>query len=83
MGWKHELRLDDLPARTPLEAFCRRCGRSGFHTPQALLDRPGFAGAYLDQVEAGLTCDKPGCGGAVTLYEVHAASAEAFQGGLP
>ncbi|WP_107712119.1 hypothetical protein [Oceanicaulis sp.] len=83
MTWKTELRLDDLPPHSRLEAFCKTCSAARYYTAQELLARRALAHAHLDQVETALRCVQPGCGGPVALYEVNSGETEAFQGGMP
>ena len=83
MTWKTELRLDDLPPHSRLEAFCKSCSAARHYTVQELLARRALAHAHLDEVETALKCAQPGCRAPVTLYEVSAGETEAFQGGMP
>ncbi|WP_439635949.1 hypothetical protein [Oceanicaulis sp.] len=83
MTWKTELRLDDLPPHSRLEAFCKTCSAARYYTAQELLARRALQHAHLDQVETALKCVQRGCGGAVALYEVNSGETEAFQGGMP
>ena len=43
MTWKTELRLDDLPPHSRLEAFCKSCSAARYYTVQELLARRALA----------------------------------------
>lgn len=82
MNWKQDLRLDDLPPEERLEALCRECGAHKYYSAEALLERPEFEHAHLDEVEAALRCHRRRCGGRVRVFRADPGDTEAFVGGL-
>lgn len=82
MNWKTDLKLSDLAATTRLEITCRRCGLTRYETAAALLAKPGFAHAHLDEVERKLTCSNRFCRGPVRLALTHDGKTEGFVGGM-
>ena len=82
MNWKTNLQLFDLDARQPIEVICRSCGHSRYELPADLLQREELQHAYLDEVEAALTCTQRGCHGSVRIALTSDAETEGFMGGL-
>jgi hypothetical protein len=52
VNWKTDLKLSDLDGAVPVEIACRRCGQTRTETAAALMRRPEFEQAYLDEVRA-------------------------------
>jgi hypothetical protein len=82
MTWKHDLKLSDLDGRTEIEIVCKRCGCARTTTAGKLQGNRAFDQFYLDQVESGLNCSRPGCGGPVRIALLHEDKVEGWVGGL-
>ena len=82
MNWKTNLQLFDLDACQPIEVICRSCGHSRYELSSQLLKRDALKYAYLDEVEAALTCTQRGCQGSVRIALARDAETEGFMGGL-
>ena len=82
MSWKTNLQLRDLDDDQPIEVTCRICGHTRYALPQVLKQREDLKHAYLDEVEAALSCKQRGCHGAVRIALSTDAETEGFMGGL-
>lgn len=82
MNWKTDLKLSDLDDAAPVEVTCRRCGQTRTETAAALMRRPEFEQAYLDEVERALKCAGRSCQGPVRIALIHDGKTEGFVGGM-
>ena len=82
MNWKTDLKLADLDATTSLEITCKRCGLVHYQTQARLMQHGNLRHAYLDQVEATLTCTDRMCKGHVRVSLVYDDKMEGFVGGM-
>ncbi len=82
MSWKTNLQLLDLDGAQALEVTCRECGYSRYEAAAALLEHDELKFAYLNEVEAALSCTQRGCHGAVRIALSADAETEGFMGGL-
>ena len=82
MNWKTNLQLLDLDEGQPIEVTCRKCGHSHYERPLDLLQREELKYAYLDEVEASLSCKQRGCHGSVRIALSSDNETEGFMGGL-
>jgi hypothetical protein len=68
MNWKTDLKLADLDPATRLEVTYKRCGLSRYEQQAALMPRPEFKQAYLDEeVKRARRCTDRLCKGAYAL----------------
>jgi len=82
VSWKTNLQLIDLDKSQFIEVTCHKCGHSIYEHPLDLLQRHDLKYAYLDEVEASLTCKQRGCHGAVRIALSSDSETEGFMGGL-
>jgi hypothetical protein len=82
VNWKTDLKLSDLDGAAPVEIACRRCGQTRTETAAALMRRPDFEQAYLDEVERALKCSSRTCQGPVRIALIHDGKTEGFVGGM-
>lgn len=82
MNWKTNLQLIDLDEHHPIEVTCRTCGHSLYERPLDLLQQHELKYAYLDEVEASLTCKQRGCHGKVRIALSSHNETEGFMGGM-
>lgn len=84
MSWKHERKLNELPAERRFEIECRRCGYTRVETGGALRDRLQLeTGLFLDEVERRMVCGSKFCDGQVRIFMTFDHLIEPFFGGLP
>ena len=82
MSWKQNIQLLDLGDGQPLEVTCRKCGHSRYEQPSELLRRDELKHAWLDEVEAALTCKQRGCHAPMRIALSTETETEGFMGGL-
>ncbi len=82
MNWKTNLQLRDLDNEQAIEVTCKSCGHTRYELPENLKRREELKHAYLDEVEAALSCKQRGCHGAVRIALSTDAETEGFMGGL-
>ena len=82
MSWKKNLQLRDLDENQPIEVTCHKCGHSHYEQPLDLLKKQDLKYAYLDEVEASLSCKQRGCHGTVRIALSSDRETEGFMGGL-